>query len=542
MKSGLLVLPFLAVLILTATEAVSSALLEYSTWISGVGYVLTAAVLLAWIVLDQHNFKSFFTRKGFKYGASSGGVVLIVFAALIAIAYVSQQPTFNKKFDVTANKVSSLADQSIELVDKFKQADSTVNITGYFLGQDVQAEFQRLIKLYQGYGAPFKLEFIDIPKNPDKVQAAGLTSDNTAIFDYNARTSRITEFTEEEVTNVLLNILKKDSKTIYFTKGHGEPSISADDNEGFSIAVAELGKQKINVADISLFAESKLPEGADLIAISAPQYDFNDAEIDALDTYLQGGGAVVVSVSPAVTIPKLSAWVAKYGLKIGEDILLMDQRDPRVMFFGKTSVIVSDFNSMNGITKKFSGGGGSRSGVNLILSLARSISSIDVSQDASAAAEGGDAPEFDAEIIASTAGFILKYDGITTQDDLAAGLNPQEATAGSHGVVGLSKLSLPADAGDTAPGQLVVVGSGHVFSNHAMRLQETNRDFMGALVSYLTRDNNFVSIPMKEFSEADIDLTSQASRLFYKLIVWIYPFLVLGATVMYWLIRKRKAA
>lgn len=540
MKSGLLILPFLAVLILTATEAVSSALLEYSTWISGVGYVLTAGVLLAWIVLDQHNFKSFFTRKGFKYGASSGGVVLIVFAALIAIAYVSQQPTFNKKFDVTTNKVSSLADQSIELVDKFKQAGSTVNITGYFLGQEVQAEFQRLIKLYQGYGAPFKLEFIDIPKNPDKVQAAGLTSDNTAIFDYNTRTSRITEFTEEEVTNVLLNILKKDSKTIYFTKGHGEPSISADDNEGFSIAVAELGKQKINVADLSLFAESKLPEDADLIAISAPQYDFNDAEIDALDTYLQGGGAVVVSVSPAVTIPKLSAWVAKYGLKIGEDILLMDQRDPRVMFFGKTSVIVSDFNSMNGITKKFSGGGGSRSGVNLILSLARSISALDADTDASPA--GDDTPEFNAEIIASTAGFILKYDGIATQEDLAAGLNPQEATAGSHGVVGISKLSASAEASDGSPGQLVVVGSGHVFSNHAMRLQETNRDFMGALVSYLTRDDNFVSIPMKEFSEADIDLTSQASRLFYKLIVWIYPFLVLGATVMYWLIRKRKAA
>ena len=540
MKNGLLILPFLAVLILAATEAVGSAMAEHSTLISAIGYVLTAGIIIAWIALDRHSFKSFFTRKGFKYGASSGGIVALVFASLIILAYVTQQATFNKKLDVTENKISSLEDQSVELITKFKDADARVVITGYFLSPEIKADFERLIQLYQGYGAPFDLDFVDIKTNPDQVAAAGLSSENTAIFDYEARTSRITDFTEEEITNVLLNVLKKDSKTVYFLQGHGEPAISADDNEGFSIAAKELDKQKIMVKDISLFAETKIPEDADVIVIAAPQYDLNEAELNVLDEYLSDGGAVVVSVAPAVELPKLSAWVTQYGLKIGEDILLMDQRDPRTMFFGKTSVVVSDFNSMNGITKKFSAEGDSRRGVQLILPLARSVSAIDSSQDDLAT----DSQNYQAEIIAKTANFILKFDGITSQEDLGAGLDAATASSGNHGIIGLSKLDLPEDAAaeTQAPGQLLVAGSSHVFSNHAMRQHKTNRDFMGAIVAYLTRDNNFVSIPIKEFAKADIDLTSGASLLFYKLIVWLYPFLILGATVLYWQIRKRNAA
>ena len=507
--------------------------------ISYIGYTIAVGIVIAWGYFDRLNFKAFFTRKGFKYGASSGGVVAIVLVTLVALAYVSQKATFNKKLDVTTNKVSSLAEESIELVGKYKEAEGRVTITGFFLNQETKSTFERIIGLYQGHGAPFDLDFVDISTDPDKVMAAGLTSENTAIFEYGGRDSRITEFNEEEITNVLLNILKEGTKTIYFTKGHGEPSITADDTMGFSIASKELAKQKITVGDVSLLEQAKVPEDADLVVVGGPQYDLNDAEIKLLDDYLVGGGAVVVSVAPAISIPKLREWAAQYGLMLGEDILLMDQRDPRVMFFGQTGVAVSDFNSINGITKKFSSEGGSRGGVELILSLVRSVNTGE--------SEDQDSSGYEAEIIAKTSNFILKFDGITSQEALAAGLDTSKAQQGTHGVVGISKLTSSENkdgdsaSADITPGQLVVIGSSHVFNNNSLR-RKVNRDFMGSVVSYLTRDENFVSIPIKEFAEGDIDLTSLSSRLFYKLIVWIYPFLILGATILYWQIRKRKAA
>lgn len=506
-------------------------------WIAYIGYVLAPAIVLTWIYLDRDNFLAFFKRKGFKYGASSGGVAIITVTSLVALAYVTQKETFNKRLDVTENKVSSLSQESLDLIEKFDASENRVSITGYFMNPEVQGPFARLIGLYQSFGAPIDTEFIEPAQNPEKVQAAELTSENTAIFNYGGRESRITTFTEEEVTNVLLNILKEGSKTVYFTKGHGEPSVTAADAEGFSIASDLLGKQKISVLDLSLMEEAKVPENADLIVIAGPQYDFKEAETQLLDKYLKGGGSVVVSVAPAVSLPMLKKWVLQYGLEISDDILLMDQRDPRVMFFGKGSVPVSDFDSVSGVTKKFSSEGSSRGGAEMILPLTRSVAMVNKDDKAESSENSG----YEAQVIAKTPKYILKFGGVTSQESLSS-LDPTAAQQGSYGVVGLSQLTAADDAGTDAavPGKLLVAGSAHLLSNHGMKINKVNRDFMGSVVSYLTRDDNFVSIPIKEFAKGDIDLTSPASLLFYKLIVWIYPFLILGATLLYWLMRKRK--
>ena len=351
MKSGLLVLPFLSVLLLAITKALSSAFLDWG-WIPYVGYSVAGLVLVAWVWFDWKNFVAFFKRKGTKYGVNSGGVMILVLASLVGLAYVTQKETFNKRWDVTKNEVSSLSQESLDLIEKFAASKEVVQITGYFYSAEVKGNFERLAKIYMGHGAPLQLNFIDPKKNPEQVVAAKLTSENTAIFDFAGRTSEITSFSEEEITNVLLNIIKEGSKTVYFTKGHGEPSVGASDASGFSLVKELLGKQKIQVKDVSLVEEGKIPDDADLLVIASPQYDFREGEVELLSTYLKQGGAVALSVSAAVSLPILFNWVAENGLKIEDDILLFDTRDPRSIIYGRGAVIVSEFDGMNGITKK----------------------------------------------------------------------------------------------------------------------------------------------------------------------------------------------
>ncbi|MCY4381105.1 MAG: Gldg family protein [Proteobacteria bacterium] len=538
MHNGFLLLPFVTLLI-TALTGLLSKLFTHLPWIPWVGYLLALGVLAAWVVADFENFKAFFKRKGLKYGASSGGMVLIILAALVILAYVTQTDTLNKRVDVTKNKVSSLSQSSIDVVKTFKDSEEKVKITGYFMSAEVRKNFDRLAKLYKEFGAPLDITYVDLMRNPEKAVAAKLTNENTAMFDFGGRQSEITTFSEEEITNILLNIKKEGTKTVYFTRGHGEPSVAASDHAGFSLMKELLGKQKITVKDLSLFESAKIPENADLVVVANPAYDFKEAETTFLDKYLQSGGAVVLSVKAAVSLPVLNDWAKKYGLQFGNDVLLLHPKDIRATFLGRGTTMVSKFDGMSEITKKFSAEGASGGGASLQFRLTRTVNKV----------PDDESKDYAVEILAESDKNMLRYDGIMTEADLSP-LNQDNAIFGQHhGVVGISRLlksdSSTTDDSDkddkTKLGKLVLVGSNDVFSNHGMNAP-ANRDFMGSLVSYMIRDKNFVSIPLREYEKGDINMSSTSSQFAYSFIVLIYPFLFLGATILYWLVRKRKTA
>ena len=211
-----------------------------------------------------------------------------------------------------------------------------------------------------------------------------------------------------------------------------------------------------------------------------------------------------------------------------------------------------------GLRKKFSSeGSGGPSGVEMILRLTRSVTAVQGKQDSDQSDQKKEG-SVTGEIVAKTPKMIWGYGGVVSQEDLKKPLSQETAKAGPHGVVGMAQIPYSEkDTGDTTqkeetldadaekskrPGKLVVVGSTDVFSNQGMKLPGATRDFMGSLVSYMVRDENFVSIPLKEFEKGDLNMSSQSSQFIHTLIVLIYPFLFLGIALYYVLRRKRKAA
>lgn len=179
----------------------------------------------------------------------------------------------------------------------------------------------------------------------------------------------------------------------------------------------------------------------------------------------------------------------------------------------------------------------------MILPFSRSLSVASVDND-----------NYRTELVAESDRLIMKFDGIQSQEDLKS-VETSTPSPGPHGVVAVSTLtssskktnsdedaSTKDDSTENKTGKLVVVGSSHMFSNNGMKMSGANRDFMGSLISYMVRDDNFVSIPLKEFAKGDLNMSSSSSQLLYSLIVYIYPFLFLGVTIFYWLMRKRKTA
>ena len=125
----------------------------------------------------------------------------------------------------------------------------------------------------------------------------------------------ITSFNGEEfITAMSAWVLNDEHKVAYFTLGHSELSTSS-----LTMLFACAGYY-INTIDLR---GGEVPEDADVIVVSNPQYDFEKAaagsgvrsEIERLTTFIERGGHLYVTLDPySDKLTVLEGFLAKYGI------------------------------------------------------------------------------------------------------------------------------------------------------------------------------------------------------------------------------------
>ncbi|MEY4630012.1 MAG: ABC-type transport system involved in gliding motility [Pseudomonadota bacterium] len=547
MRPEFLFIPFGAVLVAAISTAASKAF-PAATWILYGGWLSALALVVLWVVLDLANFKAMFARKGAKYGASSGVVVLMAIAVLAAIATLTSRPRFDKSIDLSKSKVNTLADQSHKAIDTLEKRKVDVEVIAFFQDQEAKKQFQDLIGLYLSKGANLTVDYVDPNRDPTRAIGEKLTSGNTVIFrsksGQTSQEARITTFNEEKVTNALIKVLKEKPKQIYFTKGHGENAVRGTEPAGLNMMIVELEGNKYEVKELSLLEEAKVPEQADLVVIAGPKYDFKVEETRLLEEHLKRGGGLLVMVEAMVPVPALNGLLEKYGIKASSDLLILRPDDPRAAFLGQNNAIVTDFDSTSPLTKDFA----AQSKVAVILPSSRSVEEVP-----------NNAAGMKVSMVAKTAPIIIRVKNVNSRADVGAGkIGNERIESGTFPVMAVAtgKPTPPqtAKADDSngpatdtpavAEGQagkqetrIVVVGSAQFATNQAVSGQE-NRDFFLNAITFLLQDEDFISIRPKDPTASTLNLTTEMSRLNLLLLTWIYPLVFLGAGVGFWMWRR----
>ena len=274
--------------------------------------------LVAYIVLNLPSLKQGFRRKSFIYSGNMFLVIVLVLAILVLANYFLSRHSY--RVDLTAAKVHSLSDQSLSVLKNLK---ADVSIKGFFrMGNQSRAAMEDLLKIY-AYNSPnIKAEFIDPDKNPGLVKRYDVTQDGTTVFEAGTQSSRITGVTEEDITNALIKVTRARKKVIYFLEGHGEAPLSESGDDGYSIAKTELEKLGYEVKKQNLAMAENFPKDCALLVVPGPQKDILAGELATIQKYIQGGGRVFFMVDPETTIPGLSAFVARYGFKLDNDLVV----------------------------------------------------------------------------------------------------------------------------------------------------------------------------------------------------------------------------
>ena len=155
---------------------------------------------------------------------------------------------------------------------------------------------------------------------------------------------------EEVMTAMMCWVLSDEHKTAYFTKNHGETADYALSNllacAGYTVNQIDLRKEE-------------LPEDCSLLFISSPTSDFEKAradsnvrteietEIERIETYLEQGGALYVSLDPGVkTLPILEGFLSEHGIAYSTTVTKDGRSVHNYVRDSANSVSVSDYTLM----------------------------------------------------------------------------------------------------------------------------------------------------------------------------------------------------
>lgn len=507
-------------------------LLLVGALLSLISFVVFLALLQAWVPfhwvalgfmvvftggalwLDRKFYGEFFSMKTTKQGLSMGTLILLMICILGAVNYLGARRYLT--LDLSAAKVNSLSEQSRNVMDAMK--DDLRVIYFYNPGTEgVEAnrkQFIELIRKYQDHSPRIKLEFVDVNARPDLTEKYQIKQGTQAVLmEYQGRTTLIEKIDEQELTGGLVKVSRETAKKVYVVTGHGELALeSAPDGDSAGFLKSLLEGNRYEIKAFSFAEEGRIPEDADVVMILGPKQQFLDSELQAVETYLAGGGNLFLALEPQARAG-LEPLLQRVGLKTADNYVLSTVQTPFGQVVDPKFTRGSVFSPSNPITRPF--------GQNQF-TVFRFPQAIERA--------GTNPPEG------------LQIDDLVRTDKTSFSVTSlaakEKAADGPFTVVMSVKGKLP-NAADAKDFQLVVAGD-REFLNDQSLYQNLNRDLLLNAVAALAKEENIISITPKEVGRTELILLDTSFVLYIFLFVIPLPLaLYAGSFTMWW--RRRSA-
>jgi ABC-type uncharacterized transport system involved in gliding motility auxiliary subunit len=257
---------------------------------------------------------------------SSTGLVAVVLGIALVFMVNYLASGHYKRFDLTSSRLYTLSEKSRNIV---KDLQEEIRVIVFMTpGSELYPQVRELLDRYAAASDMIQLEYIDPDREPLRTKTLaeefGISVANTVVFTAGDRSKYVTsdamaelDFSgvqmgqpptvkafkgEEQFTSAILSLVAPSVPKVYFVTGHGEPSTTpaASMSERSIATLAEaLKRENMEVAEAHLLS-GQVPDDADVIAIVGPTRGFTVAEIEALHTFLEGGGRALIAMDPLI--------------------------------------------------------------------------------------------------------------------------------------------------------------------------------------------------------------------------------------------------
>lgn len=156
------------------------------------------ACILVYLVAQWRESSTGASARATRMGTMSIVSIIAMLAILAALNYLGVRQ--NKRWDLTANQVFSLSEQTLKVLQGL---DAPAKLTVY----DLATGFDRIkdrLEEYTYQSKQLTVEYVDIDRQPARAKAAGVTAAGTLVLEYKGRVERITQTEEQDIANAFI--------------------------------------------------------------------------------------------------------------------------------------------------------------------------------------------------------------------------------------------------------------------------------------------------------------------------------------------------
>jgi ABC-type uncharacterized transport system involved in gliding motility auxiliary subunit len=218
----------------------------------------------------------------------------MLFIGIIAmLAWLSSRYVYQA--DWTTGARNTVSADTRKLLDSM---DQPVSISAFVRDEGlVRDQIRDLVGSYQRFKDDITLEFINPDTQPARVRELGIASGGEIVIRYQDRSENIQTLSEQQLSNALLRLTRKQQRWVVFLSGHGERPLGGETNYGLGRFTQELDRKGLQIQTVNL-AESLIPSNTNLLVIAGPRVALLPGEVEKLQHYIEQGGNLLWLAEP----------------------------------------------------------------------------------------------------------------------------------------------------------------------------------------------------------------------------------------------------
>lgn len=297
------------------------------------------SIILLFLIFTEQSIQKrryHVSKKNLSLGAYSSTVIVgSIVVAVILNLIVAELPSRYTVFDLTANKLYSLTDDTKELVSNIGE-----DVTIYVLANENQADstLANTLDSYEGLSAHIKVTYVDPAVNPKfytKYTDGSISSNSVIVesskrsrvvdyndlyvseFDYSTYSQNVTGYDAEgQITSAISYVLSEDMPKIYMVTGHGELELD-------STFTDIIQKANIDTETINLMDYDAVPEDAAAVFVNAPTEDLSSDDAEKLLNYMNNGGDIFINTTyTGKDMPNFEKLLDFYGVQVSKGLII----------------------------------------------------------------------------------------------------------------------------------------------------------------------------------------------------------------------------
>lgn len=280
--------------------------------------------------------------KKFRNKFNSLTAVVLGFVLTLMIGFVALQNPY--RVDISNRHFYELSDKTLEIL---KRLDQDVEVTVFFQQENkLYDDVQNLLEEYEYRSRNIHVRWIDPTRDPAMAEKLGnkygLTEAQVVVFDVGGKSKKVYQSDladmemvkghkepvlkafkgEQAFSSAIQGLVEGETPVVYFLTGHGEHRVTDfDQMTGYSAIADLVSRDNIEVKELLLATEKKMPDDAAALVIAGPVTRLSSIEVDIIEDYLTRSGRVLVMLD-ALKDGGLEDMMRRWGIALRNDVVV----------------------------------------------------------------------------------------------------------------------------------------------------------------------------------------------------------------------------